>query len=180
MNGHLKGHNPYFSGNSFATVVWLIKEWLNCVTILILVETLLQLFLTSCPQLGKMVTILILVETLLQLNIIRLLTLTMTSHNPYFSGNSFATIFAVLEDMEDWVTILILVETLLQQKLPSMIRPILNVTILILVETLLQPQLVTLLTKLITSHNPYFSGNSFATFISPELALKIVQSQSLF
>ena len=62
------------------------------VTILILVETLLQPFSDVVSHLLDLVTILILVETLLQQqNNLQFQHLKLR-HNPYFSGNSFATL----------------------------------------------------------------------------------------
>ena len=135
------GHNPYFTGNSFTTTIartmfhcsnrsqslfyWKLfynhaPRWggwgRNCVTILILLETLLQqdypnidicaylksqslfywkLFYndTNCKlcQIFFDVTILILLETLLQLKKSSKMENILYRHNPYFTGNSFTT-----------------------------------------------------------------------------------------
>ena len=60
------------------------------VTILILVETPLQLQLEKATHDLEKVTILILVETPLQYGLSKTVRSTETGHNPYFSGNSFA------------------------------------------------------------------------------------------
>ena len=62
------------------------------------------------------------------------------------------------------VTILILVETLLQPGDTCVVFMRRTVTILILVETLLQQLGNKQYKEQLESHNPYFSGNSFATF----------------
>ena len=62
------------------------------VTILILVETLLQYDENDPLGDGGVVTILILVETLLQSNKIKRGNYYEVCHNPYFSGNSFAMV----------------------------------------------------------------------------------------
>ena len=64
------GHNPCFSGNSFATQI-VLKD----------------------IEIEAIVTILVLVETLLQLELVQFLVNCFNSHNPCFSGNSFATRF---------------------------------------------------------------------------------------
>ena len=112
---------------------------------------------------GAKVTILILVETSLQLKKEQLPTLLQKSHNPYFSGNFFAIPYGCCYSVADnrsqslfqWkllcngsaayvqkifeiVTILILVETSLQCKRCFRIVRNWSVTILILVETSLQ------------------------------------------
>ena len=61
-----QGHNPCFSGNSFAIYDGCVLTKEEFVTILVLVETLLQFF--------KIIT-----------NLIKII-----RHNPCFSGNSFA------------------------------------------------------------------------------------------
>ena len=60
------------------------------------------------------------------------------------------------------VTILVLVETPLQYYLSSKERLLPNVTILVLVETPLQYLRNEPIRALRSSHNPCFSGNSFA------------------
>ena len=55
-----------------------------------------------------------------------------------------------------------------------------KVTILILVETLLQLMQTLMTTKFVKSHNPYFSGNSFATPKPKKPKPKPKPSQSLF
>ena len=108
------------------------------VTILILVETPLQRKKGWSYQWGIKVTILILVETPLQQKDKQKTSRILKSHNPYFSGNSFAT------RIRGWlmwfviVTILILVETPLQPTIFAAIVAAGRVTILILVETPLQ------------------------------------------
>ena len=54
------------------------------------------------------------------------------------------------------------------------------VTILVLVETPLQPKRQKTTVKAIMSHNPCFSGNSFATGVKFENICCRLQSQSLF
>ena len=67
-------------------------RWLHLVTILILVETLLQCNQKAWNQKRKGVTILILVETLLQSKVDLKDYVVSKCHNPYFSGNSFAIV----------------------------------------------------------------------------------------
>ena len=91
-----KGHNPYFSGNFFATNK--NNNFIDglTVTILILVETSLQHQESQSSYFIDQVTILILVETSLQLREEAYNEATKNSHNPYFSGNFFATKFILL------------------------------------------------------------------------------------
>ena len=64
---------------------------MNKVTILILLETLLQPKLNFFICSSVIVTILILLETLLQLHDLDATYNGDMSHNPYFTGNSFTT-----------------------------------------------------------------------------------------
>ena len=108
-------HNPYFTGN-FLAIQYIddIKEtnhrsqslfyWkLPCnnnvrfyspkkdkVTILILLETSLQLLLSPLKIYCVVVTILILLETSLQFQITAVNVDVTTCHNPYFTGNFLA------------------------------------------------------------------------------------------
>ena len=133
-------HNPYFTGNSFAInyyncysyggsesqslFYWklLCNEVSNMrgikkksVTILILLETPLQYDSWKIYFTEKNVTILILLETPLQSEVIEVMELLGLSHNPYFTGNSFAiNVKDVTLASSIWVTILILLETPLQ------------------------------------------------------------------
>ena len=68
---------------------WIVKQ--VPVTILVLVETLLQQEFRKDHLLNKYVTILVLVETLLQRRQGSLEGTDPRGHNPCFSGNSFAT-----------------------------------------------------------------------------------------
>ena len=122
--------------------LWIHQESrsFSLVTILILLETLLQLHTKVTRSVDKHVTILILLETLLQRLVALILASTKCCHNPYFTGNSFTTqngnagrfvwiqsqslfywkLFYNISLKINWcimskVTILILLETLLQQ-----------------------------------------------------------------
>ena len=78
------------------------------------------------------------------------------------------------------VTILILVETPLQPLMISLTTLSFLVTILILVETPLQHMNQSKNVFVENCHNPYFSGNSFATQKSSVAHEKEQKSQSLF
>ena len=71
-------------------------------------------------------------------------------------------------------------ETPLQQDDYSMNQTFKFVTILILVETPLQLILILTINTMNYCHNPYFSGNSFATDIMSGFTFQANRSQSLF
>ena len=79
------------------------------------------------------------------------------SHNPYFTGNSFAI-----------------------QRRRNDKKSKQEVTILILLETLLQFEAQKYIDYGKFCHNPYFTGNSFAIEVVEHQLLMIVPSQSLF
>ena len=68
------------------------KNFRDIVTILILLETLLQLKVLNLTTEQFEVTILILLETLLQQKQTLFKVILETGHNPYFTGNSFTTV----------------------------------------------------------------------------------------
>ena len=79
------------------------------------------------------------------------------------------------------VTILVLVETPLQHKKGEIMKNFNEkVTILVLVETPLQRPNMGQTVYTLISHNPCFSGNSFATGEKMSVFLMSNKSQSLF
>ena len=77
-------------------------------------ETPLQLISFDCNKISFHVTILVLVETLLQCSYPEIRVKQKLRHNPCFSGNSFAIVIGIVIKKLLNVTILVLVETPLQ------------------------------------------------------------------
>ena len=161
------------------------------VSILILLEVLLQLLWSKRSILRLLVSILILLEVLLQhFGALQLTILSMTSFNPYFTGSSTSTKVSWTPGSGNRkVSILILLEVLLQQRyttrshlrqgkvsililLEVLLQPVVlfvthcnshSVSILILLEVLLQRREDFLEPYLVVGFNPYFTGSSTST-----------------
>ena len=129
----------------------------------------------------KIVTILVLVETPLQQKYQKSLMELKRSHNPCFSGNSFATkCFLEIKFNPLRSQSLFQWKLLCNGKINDEGREGVKVTILVLVETPLQQLNGSLKHQDIQRHNPCFSGNSFATNGNAFDCPALKQSQSLF
>ena len=137
----------------------------GCVTILILLEIILQPSTKWLNVPPKSVTILILLEIILQLDKITRIKSKINKLQSLFYWKSFCNNITKLRDRDQHlVTILILLEIILQRLENIGGRNEREVTILILLEIILQQIRQYLFSDNTMRYNPYFIGNHSATF----------------
>ena len=175
------------------------------VSILILLEVILEARYFSCFHLHFQVSILILLEVILEVihrptNAIsllsfnpyftgsnsgrcgaRLLTLLFKSFNPYFTGSNSGSAFCSERlNKPVIVSILILLEVILEafQNLPLFVPEL--VSILILLEVILEAGSGSTLIAAENRFNPYFTGSNSGSNPTKEYELGVKKFQSLF